>query len=318
MAKARNTNRGVNVGIDAGKTQLDVVIHERDIHLTFPNTTESIKKLLGRLARYNLQRIVIEATGRCEYELVAQAVDKDLPIIVVNPLQVRRFAGASGTLAKTDKIDAEVIASYAATMQPPVRKLASKNMRKFRDLVVRRRQLMTMSTMEKNRMSIMPKPLRADIQRHINYLIRQIEKLDKLIEKAVEAVNEWKEKRDILQTVPGVGPVVINTILADLPELGSLTKKQVAALTGVAPFNRDSGSLRGKRRIRGGRASVRTVLYMAIMCSVQHNPIIRVHYQRLVAAGKHRKVALTACIRKLIVILNSMLKNNTTWNESYA
>lgn len=315
---AKQTNAGVNVGIDVGKSQLDAFIHERDLHLTFPNTPEGIKKLLARLARYRLQRIVVEATGRREYELVAYASDKEMPIIVVNPLYVRRFASAAGILAKTDKIDSAVIAYYAATMKPKWRPFANKNIRKFRDLVVRRRQLVVMATMEKNRLDVMPKPLKADIQRHIYHIQRQIEKLDKQMNKAIEAVAEWREKRERLLSVPGIGPVVVNTLLADLPELGELDKKQIAALTGVAPFNRDSGAMRGKRRIRGGRSHVRTVLFMAILTSVQHNPVIRKHYQRLIAAGKHKKAALTACIRKLIVILNAMLKNNTDWNEKYA
>ena len=315
---AKQTNAGVNVGIDVGKSQLDVVIHERDLHLTFPNTPENIKKLLSRLARYNLQRIVLEATGRREYELVAQAVDRNLPVIVANPMYIRRFAGAAGILAKTDKIDAAVIAYYAATMQPPVRKLISKNIRKFKDLVARRRQLIEMATMEKNRLDVMPRALKIDIKRHVLQIQRHIDKLDKKLADIVESIGEWREKRDRLLTVPGVGPAVVNTLLADLPELGQLNKKEIAALTGVAPYNRDSGALRGKRRIRGGRASVRTMLFMAVLTSVQHNPVIRAHYQRLVAAGKHKKVALTACIRKLVVILNAMLKSGTNWNEKYA
>lgn len=203
-------------------------------------------------------------------------------------------------------------------MKPEVRSLASKNIRKIKDLMVRRRQLIEMSTMEKNRLDVMPKALHADLRRHILHITKQIEKIDMLLDKLIESVDEWREKRDILLSVPGIGPTIVNTLLADLPELGHLNHKQISALAGVAPYNRDSGSLRGKRRIRGGRASVRTMLFMAIMTSVQHNPVIKAFYRRLVDAGKHKKVALTACIHKMVTILNAMLKNNTRWKENMA
>ena len=311
-------DEGVNVGIDVGKSQLDVYIHERELHLTVPNTPEDIRKLLGRLARYRLARIVVEATGRREYELVSQAADRELPIIIANPLKVRRFAGAAGILAKTDKVDAAVIAAYAATMKPAVRLLACKNIRKIKDLMVRRRQLIEMSTMEKNRIDVMPKALHTELRRHVDFITRQIEKIDTLLTRAIDDVEEWRERRDLLLSVPGIGPTVVNTLLADLPELGHLGHKQISALAGVAPFNRDSGSLRGKRRIRGGRASVRTMLFMAIMTSVQHNPVIKAFYRRLVDAGKHKKVALTACIHKMVTILNAMVKSGTKWQENMA
>ncbi|MCG8077817.1 MAG: transposase [Candidatus Thiodiazotropha taylori] len=221
-------------------------------------------------------------------------------------------------MAKTDKIDAQVLASYAAVMQPDIRSLAIGNIRKIRDMVARRRQLTVMSTMEKNRLDVMPKSLRADIRRHIRHLQSQIERLDRLIADLVESMDEWREKRDILRSVPGIGEQVVNTLLADLPELGSLTNKEIAALVGVAPFNRDSGKLRGKRRIRGGRSSVRTILFMAMLTSIQHNTLIRNSYRRLVENGKHKKVALTACMRKMITILNAMVRDGSRWEEKYA
>ncbi|MCW4309811.1 MAG: IS110 family transposase [Candidatus Thiodiazotropha endolucinida] len=233
-------------------------------------------------------------------------------------MKVRRYAGAKGILAKTDKIDAQVLASYAAVMQPDIRSLAIGNIRKIRDMVARRRQLTVMSTMEKNRLDVMPKSLRADIRRHIRHLQSQIERLDRLIADLVESMDEWREKRDILRSVPGIGEQVVNTLLADLPELGSLTNKEIAALVGVAPFNRDSGKLRGKRRIRGGRSSVRTILFMAMLTSIQHNTLIRNSYRRLVENGKHKKVALTACMRKMITILNAMVRDGSRWEEKYA
>ena len=190
--------------------------------------------------------------------------------------------------------------------------------RKIKDLLVRRRQLIEIATMEKNRYHIMPKFMKGDIQRHINHIQKQIEKIDKLLSKTIEACDEWKDKRQILESMPGVGEQVVYALLADLPELGSLNNKQIAALTGVAPYNRDSGSLRGKRRIRGGRHGVRTTLFMAAMCAVQHNPLIKEFYRRLVAAGKHKKVALTACIRKMVIMLNAMIRDGKTWKENMA
>ncbi|MCG7888529.1 MAG: IS110 family transposase [Candidatus Thiodiazotropha endolucinida] len=314
-SKRENT---VNVGIDVGKHQLDVAIHERNLHFSVPNNAQGIRKLLGRLARYKLSRVVVEATGRREYDFVLAAAERGFPVVICQPIKVRRYAGAKGILAKTDKIDAQVLASYAAVMQPDIRSLAIGNIRKIRDMVARRRQLTVMSTMEKNRLDVMPKSLRADIRRHIRHLQSQIERLDRLIADLVESMDEWREKRDILRSVPGIGEQVVNTLLADLPELGSLTNKEIAALVGVAPFNRDSGKLRGKRRIRGGRSSVRTILFMAMLTSIQHNTLIRNSYRRLVENGKHKKVALTACMRKMITILNAMVRDGSRWEEKYA
>jgi transposase len=308
----------VNVGIDVGKHQLDIAIHERALHFSVPNDAQGIRKLLGRLARYKIARIVVEATGRREYDLVLAAAERALPVIICQPIKVRRYAGARGVLAKTDKIDAQLLASYAAVMAPEVRPLALGNIRKIKDMIARRRQLIEMSTMEKNRLDVMPKSLAADIRRHLRHLQTQIDKLDRLIADLVEQIDEWREKRDILLSTPGIGTQVVNTLLADLPELGTLTNKQIAALVGVAPFNRDSGALRGKRHIRGGRASVRTILFMAMLTSIQHNPVIRATYQRLLAAGKHKKVALTACMRKMVTILNAMLREQQPWRIEHA
>ena len=316
MPKNRETS--VNVGIDVGKDQLDVFIHEAQLHFTVTNDSPGIRRLLGRIVRYRPTRVVVEATGRREYDFVVAAAQRGLPVIICQPLLVRRYAAASGILAKTDKIDAGILASYAAVMKPAVRPVALGNLRKIRDLTTRRRQLIEMSTMEKNRLDVMPKALAVDIRRHLRHLQAQIDKLDRLIAELVESIDEWREKRDILASAPGIGPQVINTLLADLPELGTLTNKQIAALVGVAPFNRDSGRFRGKRRIRGGRASVRTVLFMAMLSSIQHNPVIRSAYRRLLANGKHKKVALTACMRKMICILNAMLRDQVRWREKYA
>jgi transposase len=312
------TSSEINVGIDVGKTQLDAYIHERDLYLSVENSAEGIRTLLARLNRYRLTRIVLEATGRYERPLADAALAKDMPVIIANPLLVRRYAGAVGQLAKTDKIDARLIAEYAAVIRPEVRPANSHNVRAIKDLLARRRQLLTMSTMEKNRAQIMPRSFRSDIQRHIQHLQKQLEKLDKLLDQKIEAEDQWREKRAIMLSMPGIGPAVVNTLLGDLPELGELTNKEIAALTGVAPYNRDSGSLRGKRRIRGGRHSVRTILFMAALTSVQHNSVIKRFFQHLVAQGKHKKVALTACIRKMIITLNAMVRDGKVWNENMA
>ena len=315
---AKNNASLVNVGIDVGKAQLDVHIYERDIAFSVPNNPSGIRKLSGRLGRYRLARIVVEATGRMEHALVSALMDKQLPVHVANPILVRRYAGAIGQVAKTDAIDARVIAEYAAIVQPAVRRPIPKSVRKIKDMMARRRQLQEMIVMEKNRLQIMPKPLKMDIKRHIQHLQRQVTKLDGLLASATENEADWQARRTIVLSAPGVGPVVANTLLADLPELGQLTTKQVAALTGVAPYNRDSGSMRGRRRIRGGRASVRTALYLGVLSAIQHSPLLRAFYQRLIATGKHKKVALTACIRKLVTILNAMVRDGTVWEEKYA
>lgn len=316
------TNKGnrvyVNVGIDVGKAQLDIYIYERDVYFTVENNPQGIRTALGRIGRYRVARIVLEATGRYEHGFVEAALDKGLPVIISNPMNIRRYAGAIGQIAKTDEIDCKLIAQYAAVIQPLVRKHKSKRVIRIKDMLSRRRQIIEMATMEKNRSQIMPRFLRADINRVIKHLQGQLVKLDKALQAQVDEEETWRHKRDLMLSMPGVGPVVVNTLLGDLPELGHLTNKEIAALVGVAPYNRDSGKLRGKRRIRGGRAMVRTTLYMATLCSVQHNPVIRTFYQRLVAAGKHKKVALTACIRKMIIMLNAMIRDDKIWLQNMA
>lgn len=313
---AMKVSKVVNVGIDVGKHVLDVYIYERDVHFQESNDAAGIRKILSRIARYNVERVVVEATGRYERAIVVSAFEKEIPIVVANPIHVRRFAGAIGQLAKTDKIDARIISQYAATIKPEPRVQFGPEQRKIKDLVVRRRQLIEMSTMDKNRLQIMPKFMKGDIQRHIHHLQKQIEKIDKHLLKTIEACDEWRAKREVLDSMPGIGDKVIFALLADLPELGKLTNKQIAALTGVAPYNRDSGAMKGKRRIRGGRHGVRTTLFMAVLSAIQHNPLIKVFYQRLVAAGKHKKVALTACIRKMVTMLNAMVRDGKMWNEN--
>jgi transposase len=315
MTKQRPT---VNVGVDVSKSKLDVYLLERDLVLSVANDEQSIATLISRLARYRLERIVIEATGRLEHAFVTAAVAKGLPVVVVSPLKVRRFADAVGQLAKTDEIDARLIAQFAATLKPAVHPIADAKTQIIKDLVVRRRQLTSLRTMEKNRRPIMPESLKPSIDRMIETLDRELEALERLIQNALEQHAAWRHKRDLLTSMPGIGRSVASTLIGDLPELGSLSRRQIGALTGVAPFNRDSGTFRGKRRIRGGRAHSRTALFLSAMVAIRYNPDIKRFYERLLQSGKHKKVALTACIRKIVTALNAMLRDNKPWHSSIA
>ena len=308
----------VNVGVDVGKAKLDVCLLERGRMFSVPNEERAIAALITRLGRYRLARIVIEATGRLEQPFVRAAIAKGLPVVVISPLKIRRFAGAIGQLAKTDEIDARLIAQFAATLKPVAHPATDPKAQLIKDLVVRRRQLTSLRTMEKNRRPIMPEALRPSIDRIIETLDREIESLERLVQRAVEQHAAWRHKRDLLTSMPGIGPSVASTLIGDLPELGALSRRQIAALTGVAPFNRDSGTFRGKRRIRGGRAHSRTALYLSAMVAARYNPDIKRFYERLLQTGKHKKVALTACIRKIVTALNAMLRDNKPWQSSFA
>jgi transposase len=306
----------VNVGIDVGKATLDVYLLERDRMFSVPNEEHAIAALLSRLCRYRLERIVIEATGRLEQPFVRAAMAKGLPVVVVSPLKIRRFAGAIGQLAKTDEIDARLIARFAATLKPVAHPAPEAKTQLIKDLVVRRRQLTSLRTMEKNRRQIMPEDLTPSIDRIIALLDEELSGLQQLIDHAIEQHTAWRHKRDLLTSMPGIGNSVASTLIGDLPELGSLNRREIAALTGVAPYNRDSGTLRGKRRIRGGRAHSRTALYLSAMVAIRYNPHIKRFYERLLATGKHKKVALIACIRKIVTALNAMIRDNVPWNAA--
>ena len=312
------TTKTVNVGIDVGKFFLDVCIHERDTQFQVHNTVDGVRDLMRRLARYTVQRIVVEATGRYERLVLEACIAKQRPIVVVNPIKVRRFAGAIGQLAKTDAIDAQLIAQFAAVVKPEVLNHADEKVLYVRDLLARRRQLMVMRTMELNRAQIMPKSLGRSHRALVRVLDKELTWIDNKLKAAVDAVPQWQQLREQLLSVPGVGEVVVYTLMGDLPELGKLNQKKIAALTGLAPMNRDSGKLRGKRRIQGGRSTVRTVLYMATLSAIQCNPVIANFYRRLVATGKHKKVAITACMRKFITILNAMVRDGNRWGEQHA
>ncbi len=308
----------INVGVDVGKSKLDIVLHPLDLHFQISNDEDSILKVVQVLKKRNIERIVVEATGRYEHAFVFACDQANLPIIVVNPISVRRYAQAIGVLAKTDKIDARVIAQFAATIQPDIKPIPDKQSRLIKDLLIRRSQLLEMQTMEKNRLQILPKALHRSINTLLRSLQTQIATITKQIDEAVMQVKHWRVKAEILTSVPGVGKVLAYTLLSELPELGKLNRKEIAALVGVAPMNRESGSWNGKRRIRGGRHRIRTVMFMAMLSSIQCNPVFKRFYEHLKAQGKLPKVAIIACMRKLIVVLNTMLKNETRWGENMA
>lgn len=313
MTNTKTRKSVVNVGVDVGKASLDIVIHEKQLHWQEDNTVAGIKRILQRLSHYRVERLVMEATGRYEFELAQAAYEKGLPVCIARPLSVRRYAGAVEQLAKTDKIDAAIIAEYAAVVQPRTTPQKSKNLIAIKNLVVRRRQLVNLRTQEMNRLKIMGKTLEVSCRRIIRALDAEIGRMEKRLATHIEQQAEWTEKQALLASAPGVGNTLCYSLLADLPELGTLNNREISALVGVAPINRDSGRLRGKRRVQGGRAAIRAVLYMATLSALQCNPVIRAFYRKLLAQGKHKKVAITACMRKFITILNTMVKNKTAW-----
>jgi len=305
----------VFIGIDVSKEYCDVAVIPDGTRKRFTNDEEGQEAVAAFMLPLNPGRIVVEATGGYEMGVVRVLADNLLPVVAVNPRQVRDFAKATGRLAKTDSIDANVLAQFAGAIRPEVRPLPTKEVEMLRALVVRRRQLVQMMTMEKNRLEKSPPAGSKDIRNHIYYLTEALKKIDRDISRTIRKSPLWKEKETILTSTPGIGPVISCTLIAALPELGTLNRKEIAALVGVAPFNRDSGKYRGKRTIWGGRAHVRSVLYMGMLSAIRFNPVIRVFYKRLIDAGKVKKLAITACMRKLLTILNTMMKNKTTWAE---
>lgn len=306
------TNAQIFVGIDVSKAQVDMALRPNG-RLSAPNTEAGIAQILTRLRAVSPTLVVMEATGGLEIPLTGALAAAGIPVVVVNPRQVRDFAKATGKLAKTDALDAQMLARFADVMRPEPRPLPDAETRALAALLSRRRQLVEMLTAERNRLMSVLTPVRKSLRTHIAWLERAIQQPDTALTEAIRQSPVWREKEELLQSTPGVGPVVTTTLLATLPELGTLTGKQISALVGVAPFNRDSGMLRGTRTVWGGRAQVRAVLYMGALVATRFNPVIRAFYQRLCAAGKAKKVALTACMRKLLTILNAMMKHRTRW-----
>ena len=301
------------VGIDVSKAQLDVAVRPTGKRWTLPYDQTGIEGLIPQIVDLEPALVLLEATGGLELPLVAALAAAALPVVVVNPCQVRDFAKATGTLAKTDTLDAGVLAHFADAVRPEVRPLKDAETQVLNSLTARRRQVMTMLVSGKNRLGTAIGAVSPRIEAHIAWLEQELSDLDKGLRQTLRRSPVWREKDDLLRTAPGVGEQISLTLLANLPEPGTLNRRQIAALVGVAPYNRDSGALRGKRAVWGGRSRVRAVLYMGALVASRHNPAIRDFYQRLLAAGKPKKVALAASMRKLLVILNGMLKHGSPW-----
>lgn len=307
------TTAPVFVGLDVAKATLDVALRPSGETGSVPNDDAGVTNLVERLRACEPTLIVCEATGGFERAAVAALAAAGLPVVVANPRQVRDFARATGQLAKTDRLDAGILALFAERVRPSPRPLPDATALLLDALLTRRRQLLEMLVAEKNRLGFAPRPLHRGIQQHIRWLERQLEDVTGELAAVIEASPLWRAKDDLLQSVPGIGPIVSAVLLGELPELGTLSHKQIAALAGLAPLARDSGTLRGKRMVWGGRAGVRTALYLAALCGRRWNPRLKVFYERLIAAGKPKKVALIACARKLLTILNAMVRNTTRW-----
>ena len=306
------------VGIDVSKAWLDVAVHEQREITRFSNDESGIASLVKALKKLKPKLIVLEPTGGFEILVVAELSRVGLPVAVVNGKRIRDFAKATGQIAKTDKLDARVLAHFAAAIRPEVRPLQPEEEEQLTALLTRRRQILDMITVEKNRLVTVRAKMKPDLEAHIHWLSNNLKELDQEIEDFVNGPPIWKEKDMLLQSVPGVGPVTSATMLGRLPELRLLNRQEIAALVGVAPMNKDTGNKQGKRSIYGGRGDVRCVLYMAALSAKKHNPFIRTFYQRLIRHGKEKKVALTACMRKLLVILNAMVRTNQPWRSQTA
>lgn len=304
------------VGIDVSKNQLDVAASDERSFDAVPNDADGHARIVHSLTNVGVHRVIVEATGGYERALVAELAAAGLPVVIVNPRQVRDFAKATGRLAKTDAIDAKVLAQFGVAINPPLRPLPDAQTQAFAEFLSRRRQLVQMRVAEEHRLA----------QAHGSRIKKSIEAVVKLLEKQIKAIDDgldtliqqspvWKAREELLTSVPGVGLTTARTLLAELPELGAVNRQQIAALAGIAPFNRDSGQFRGKRTIRGGRSVVRAVLYMAALVASRYNPVLSDYYQRLQAAGKKKKVALVACMRKLLVTLNAILRTQKNWRS---
>lgn len=306
----------VFIGVDVSKDRLDVAVAPSGERMGFANSEDGIALLADFLKPHNPTLVLFEATGGFEMNAVNHLAAQRLPLVVLNPRQVRDFAKATGQLAKTDTIDARILARFGEAVRPEVRPLKPVELRKLEALNTRRRQIVEMITAEQNRLVSAPEWIRPDIEELIEILKKRLAAINRDLSKLIRKSPLWREKDKLLQSFPGVGPVMASTLIADLPELGTLTRRQIAALVGVAPLNCDSGAYQGRRKIWGGRAAIRSVLYMCALTAIRHNPLIRDFYQKLRRAGKLSKVALTACMRKILVILNAMMRSGSSWQTT--
>jgi transposase len=308
----------IYVGIDVSKVRLDIAVRPTGEQWSAPNDDPGVAEVLTRLQPEAATLIVLEATGGLELPVTAALAGAGLPVAVVNPRQVRDFARATGRLAKTDRLDAQVLAHFAEAVHPTPRPVPDAQAQELTALLARRRQLVGMSVAERQRLGSALPAVRVRIEAHLTWLDQELANVDGALRQSIQESPAWRVKARLLRSVPGVGPVLTTTLIAELPELGSLSRKEIAALVGVAPLNRDSGSLRGRRTVWGGRRRVRTALYMATLVAARHNPVIQGFYERPCAAGKAKKVALTACMHKLLTILNAMAKHDATWDPTTA
>lgn len=303
------------IGIDVSKANLDIDAYPRAHRTRFSNDETGRRQLVNELKSLQPKLVVLEATGGLESPIASELAIAGLAVAVINPRQARDFAKAIGVLAKTDQVDALVLARFAEAIKPEVRALKDSEVMALDSVLTRRRQLVDMITAESNRYAQAPGKIAKQIAKHLSWLNKRLKEADDDLDDAIRQSPLWQAKAHLMMSIPGVGRVTATTLLAALPELGQLSRREISALVGVCPFNRDSGGHRGRRVIWGGRASVRTVLYMAALAASRHNPMIKAFYQKLLAAGKMKKVALVACMRKLLVILNAMVKSNTPWRS---
>ena len=310
------------VGIDVAKAELVVAARPSGERWTVANDERGVRTLVDRFRIDRPDLIVLEATGGYELLCVGALASAGLPVVVVNPRQVRDFAKATGQLAKTDRIDADVLALFAERVRPEVRPLPDAAAQELEALLARRRQLLEMLQAERNRLGQVlgrgKQPVKKSLKGHIAFLERELRITDSDLGEMIRQTPAWRERDDLLQSVPGVGPILSRTLLADLPELGRLSRREIAKLVGVAPLSRDSGTMRGRRFVQGGRATVRGVLYMAALVATKRNAVIREFYQRLLRVGKPKKLALVACMRKLLTILNTMVRTAKPWSATWS
>jgi len=308
------STQGVVAGIDVSKDWLDVAIGDESLRVA--NDAAGIGALIERLRSTDVQWVVMEATGGYETQAASAIAGAGLRLAVVNPRQVRDFAKATGRLAKSDRIDARVIAAFGEAIEPQIVRLPDEQTRELQGLLTRRSQLVGMRVQESNRLALMEGAMRKQIKSHIAWLDKAIDEVNTDITARLRKSPVWREKDELLRSLKGIGPITSSTLMASLPELGQLDRRAIAALVGVAPFNRDSGTFRGRRAIWGGRAQVRQMLYMAATAAIRFNPVIRPFYERLIARGKPHKVAIVACMRKMLTILNAMTRSNTHWTPA--
>jgi transposase len=311
------SSSSLSVGIDVSKNQLDIAFYPEEPGAVSGNDPAGIAALIAQLRPRQPRQIVVEATGNYERSLVIELAAAGLPVVVINPRQARDFAKALGKLAKTDQIDAAVLARFGAAVQGEIRPLPDENTRQLQEFLARRRQLVQMRTSEQNRLAAAHAgQVRQSIQQVLKLLEAQLRQLDDELSQRLQACPLWREKEDLLKSVPGIGDQTARTLIIELPELGSCSRQKIAALVGVAPLNRDSGLFRGRRTTWGGRASVRKCLYMAALVATRFNPVIRHHYQHLLKAGKRKKLAVVACMHKLLTILNAMIRTRSPWKTA--